>query len=184
MPLSFIRCKIQGYFPNWRLWTCSKNMLTLVYEVLRQEFVTERWPSKETAAAAAHRTIFDCFHQRRLLLQLHSLVIAPPLCATPVFNFQSLVYINPAFVCLQLYKRKISCSCAWKFYFQIFCNIFPEPFWAKQFLNVAPVAFLKNSCNWKEMVQEKKLNPAKYLQINLPTLKYSGNFCRFGFRPD
>lgn len=46
-----------------------------------------RWPSRE--AAAAQRTIFDCVHQRHLVLQLHSLVITGPhpnvrhLCSIP-----------------------------------------------------------------------------------------------------
>lgn len=133
----------QGYFPNWRLWTCCKNTLALVYEVLRQEFVTERWPSWETAAAAP-RTIFDRLHQRHLVLQLHSLMITPPFCATPVFNSLSLVYINPAFVCPQLllYECKISFCCAWGLIFKfsvliiVIIIVIQEPFLTTQFLIV------------------------------------------------
>lgn len=48
-----------------------------------------RWPPREAAAAAAQRTIFDCVHQRHLVLQRHSLVITGPhpnvrhLCSIP-----------------------------------------------------------------------------------------------------
>lgn len=103
--------KTQEYFPNRRLWTGCNNTLALVYEVLRQEFVTQRWPSTGAAAAASLRTSFDCLRQCHLAVKLHPLVITPPSCATPVFNSKS------GFV----HKRAVPSFCAGGF---IFCRCF------------------------------------------------------------